>query len=100
MASISSEPFAEAPPKPRSEVLRRILRSRWTFRGKSLRHPSDRAVRTLSRCAHQQGDRNRYRDGNQKTCLGGKSVLRGCSWLEPRRVDTSIYEAIVPAPSS
>ena len=31
MDSISSEPFADAPPKPRSEVLRRTLQSRWTF---------------------------------------------------------------------
>jgi len=31
MASISSEPFAGALSNPRSEVLRRILQSRWTF---------------------------------------------------------------------
>src|ERR1700747_134253 len=31
MSSISSEPFADALPKPRSEVFRRILQSRWTF---------------------------------------------------------------------
>src|SRR5260370_21324164 len=70
---------------------------RWSVRGKSSGRASHRSVRTLSRLAHQQADRNRYCNGSTTACLGGESVLRGRRWLERHCYDTFVCKTIIAA---